>query len=99
MGIPRLLHLLEPYATPIVFNSKSEYGPKAVVDGPGLAYHAYYRALTLRHAARNALEAIPSYADVVQVALLWLQTLQSNGLEMWVSVAVRGKDLLKIMPG
>ncbi|KAF2097305.1 hypothetical protein NA57DRAFT_77558 [Rhizodiscina lignyota] len=90
MGIPHLLKLLEPFATPAAFPAAPfpgsadgrfhDSGGLAVIDGPGLAYHAYHNALSRRKDARNALEAIPPYHEVCAVVLNWIDALESNGL-------------------
>ena len=96
MGIPHLTRLLHPHATSIEFSAaptRDEHGVvlesasrncDAVVDGPALAYHAYSRALALRSTARNALEAIPSYREVGDVAVAWLDLLQEHGINVYV---------------
>jgi hypothetical protein len=54
-----------------------------VIDGPALAYHAYYSAFSHHgNHARNALDAMPSYGDVNERALEMLDTLQKCGLEI-----------------
>ena len=53
-----------------------------VVDGPALAYHAYYAALSHRSHARTALEAMPAYGEVNDAAIEMLDTLQRHGLEI-----------------
>ncbi|KAF2139339.1 uncharacterized protein K452DRAFT_310771 [Aplosporella prunicola CBS 121167] len=92
MGIPRLLHNLEPYATPVVLGAPAKPAQQAkeqgkpakrvVIDGPGLAYHAYHRAVGRRQRARNALEAMPPYAEVCDVALEFVDALEAAGLEI-----------------
>ncbi|KAF2429174.1 hypothetical protein EJ08DRAFT_302551 [Tothia fuscella] len=54
----------------------------AIIDGPALAYHAYYRALKLRKRARNALEAIPEYSKINSIALDCLETLERHGFHV-----------------
>ncbi|KAL0264206.1 hypothetical protein SLS55_000153 [Diplodia seriata] len=51
-----------------------------VVDGPSLAYHAYHRAVAGRYHARNALEAMPSHAEVAETAAHFLATLESHNI-------------------
>jgi len=84
MGIPHLLNHLRSYASPFVLSSggRDANESTAIVDGPGLAYHAYYRALSRRTNARNALEAAPSYTELGGIAVEWLQTLEQHGLRM-----------------
>lgn len=53
-----------------------------VVDGPGLAYHAYYKTLARRCHCRNALDAMPPYEDVIAIALEWLVTIQKYGFTL-----------------
>lgn len=84
MGIPQLLNRLHPYASPFILSSDERTADKstAIVDGPGLAYHAYHRALARRTHARNALEAAPSYTELGRIAVAWLETLEQHGLRM-----------------
>jgi hypothetical protein len=53
-----------------------------IIDGPGLAYHAYYKALVRRNHCRNALEALPSYEEVTAVAIEWLQTIHKYAFKL-----------------
>lgn len=90
MGIPRLVHSLEPYAVKSVLNRKSqdtaeqESATNAIIDGPSLAYHVYYVCLAQRSGARNAIEAAPSYEELGQAAVWWLEQIEQYGLKMYV---------------
>lgn len=81
MGIPHLLRLLEPYAEPIQFTQSTGQPASVVIDGSALAYHAYRLALARRTAAEHALEAIPSYREVCETVLFWLESLEDHGLQ------------------
>lgn len=50
-----------------------------IVDGPGLCYHIHYKCLAARPEARNALEAAPSYEELGEAAIEWLDGLQKTG--------------------
>ena len=84
MGIPQLLNHLRSYASPFALppDGRGANESTAIIDGPGLAYHAYHRALSRRTTARNALEAAPSYAEIGHIAVTWLKTLDQHGLRM-----------------
>lgn len=90
MGVPHLAAKLQPHAETIVFtksearnaNEARDKISKAVVDGPGLAYHIYHKCLSLRPNARNALEASPSYLELGHAAVAWLNHLEAYGLTM-----------------
>lgn len=84
MGIPQLLNRLHSHASSFVLPSdeKSTNESTAIIDGPGLAYHAYHRALTRRTHARNALEAAPSYTELGHITVAWLRALEQHGLRM-----------------
>lgn len=72
MGIPRLIAYLEPYATPAELS-----GCKVIIDGPGLAYHIYYRLLASKSRADNAIYGAPSYAELGESAVFFLDELQT----------------------
>jgi len=84
MGIPHLLNHLRSYASPFALPSDEKVANEstAIIDGPGLAYHAYHRALSRRTNARNALEAAPSYDELGHIAVAWLKTLEQHDLSM-----------------
>ena len=63
--------------SPSTSSVKRDY---VVVDGPALAYHAYYAALSHRRHARTALDAMPKYGEVNDAAIEMLDTLQKHGL-------------------
>jgi len=74
MGIPHLITFLRPYA-----EQESFAGRDVIVDGPGLCYHIHYKCLGRRTEARNALEAAPSYEELGNAAIEWLQGLREGG--------------------
>ncbi|KAF4544973.1 DNA replication initiation factor cdc45 protein [Lasiodiplodia theobromae] len=91
MGIPRLLHHMQDFGISVelgtAWQKATSRSPTedldekhVVVDGPSLAYHAYHRAVAGRYHARNALEAMPSHAEVAETALHFLTTLESHGI-------------------
>ncbi|QSZ32364.1 hypothetical protein DSL72_001938 [Monilinia vaccinii-corymbosi] len=75
MGIPHLITFLRPYAT-----LSSLKGKDVVIDGPGLAYHIYHLCLGTKSAARNYFEANPSYNELGETALRWLDGLERSGV-------------------
>lgn len=79
MGIPHLITFLQPYS-----ELRSLAGQKVAIDGPGFAYHIYYVSLTKRSALRNPFEAAPSYAELAQLAISWLDGLRSSQVIMCV---------------
>jgi hypothetical protein len=74
MGIPHLTTFLRPYA-----ELESLAGRDAVVDGPGLCYYVYYLCLSRIADARNPFEAAPSYAELGDAAISWLEGLRESG--------------------
>jgi len=73
MGIPRLITYLEPYATPAELS-----GSKVIIDGPGLAY----RLLASKSRADNAIQNAPTYAELGQSAVYFLDELQTHNVTM-----------------
>ncbi|APA15918.1 hypothetical protein sscle_15g106880 [Sclerotinia sclerotiorum 1980 UF-70] len=74
MGIPHLITFLRPYATLSSLNDKH-----IVIDGPGLAYHIYHICLSARKSAGNYFEANPSYKELGETVLAWLDGLERSG--------------------
>ena len=77
MGIPRLITYLEPYAT-----SAELRGCRVIVDGPGLAYHIFYRLVASKSSADNAILHAPSYRELGESAICFLDELQRCGVFM-----------------
>lgn len=73
MGIPHLITYLRPYA-----ESESLAGRDVIVDGPGLCYHIHHKCLGRKADARNALEATPSYDELGEAAIEWLEGLRAS---------------------
>lgn len=88
MGIRGLLHHLDSYGERVGLQSTldKETAPSeraAVIDGPALAYHIYNSSLAARAAqTSNALQAVPTYAEVGTAAVQWLQQLKVAGFNM-----------------
>ncbi|TAQ86353.1 hypothetical protein B7494_g5328 [Chlorociboria aeruginascens] len=78
MGIPHLITHLQPYAS-----SEPLQGRDMVIDGPGLAHHVYYICLGRRSSARHCLEAAPSYKELGEVTIEWLQVLREHGKKIY----------------
>lgn len=76
MGVPGLARRLEPYTTRYSSQDLADY--VAIVDGPGLAYHAHKLALI---SSSNQLR-IPSYAEINNEAISWLNSLEQQGIKV-----------------
>ena len=94
MGIPRLISYLQPYSVPAVLGCKtpqcSEHhrdhpsdNGKVVIDGPGFAFHVFYALLACKPPSLNPFDATPSYAEIGQAAIAFLQELRLYGLTMY----------------
>ena len=87
MGIPRLTSHIQPYLIPTALGCNTpgcdehvnpqKEPKKLIIDGPGLAYHLYYRLLAHRPYSSNTLDSVPSYDDLGKAALIFLDELQS----------------------
>lgn len=73
MGIPGLARRSEPYAE--CQSAQHLEGYEAVVDGPSLAYHAHKLAL-------SGSPRVPSYADVNNEAICWLNSLEAANIKV-----------------
>lgn len=93
MGIPHLAQLLQPYAVPTVVGCKTpgcerhrlgQGTPERqiIIDGPGLAYHVYNKILAYKPRTLNAVDAIPTYSEIGNAAISFLDELASYGLRM-----------------
>ena len=93
MGIPHFAQLLQPYAIPTVLGCKTpgceRHRPRqetsehqVIIDGPGLAYHVYYKVLAYKPRTLNAVDAIPTYSQIGNAAITFLDELRSYGLRM-----------------
>ena len=93
MGIPHLAQLLQPYAVSTVLGCKTPACKKhklqqgilereIIIDGPGLAYHVYYKILAHKPRTLNAVDAIPSYSEIGNATITFLDELVSYGLRM-----------------
>ncbi|KAF2828705.1 hypothetical protein CC86DRAFT_444823 [Ophiobolus disseminans] len=76
MGIKGLARRLEPYSTR--YSPEELDGYTAIIDGPGLAYEAHKFALGT---TANQLR-IPSYHDINNAALSWLNALEDQGIKV-----------------
>lgn len=85
MGIPGLTVKLQPYAVPATlgtYGDASQDTSRVIIDGPSLAYHIYYRLLACKPASLNALDAVPSYQELGQGALEFLDALRAQDVVM-----------------
>lgn len=90
MGIPRLLSLLEPYGEHVSVtsdDSSDKHKTNVIIDGPAFAFHIYDICLALTPNARNAFEALPSYKLLGDVAIQWLNQLESFPFRMYAYLA------------
>lgn len=85
MGIPHLTHSLSPYGDKVVLPQNPANHENAIIDGPSLAYHVFYVCIARRTGARNALEAAPTYQELGQAAVDWLEQIEQFGLKMYVA--------------
>lgn len=79
MGIPRLIRRLEPYATTINLNENVK---NLIIDGPGLVYHIYYRLLKTKDPSLNAIDATPSYSELLAGIIVFLLQIEKLGVHM-----------------
>lgn len=84
MGVPGLTKALQPFGTTIDI-SASPQPRRAVIDGPALSHHMYHKLLAVQGEgrARNALQAMPSYAEVCSAVVSWLDALQGHGVTVY----------------
>jgi len=89
MGVPHLMHHLQAYGQKIILErptgQQDQQLPTArnvIIDGPALAYHLYSVCQSRRGAARNALDAIPSYHELGHAVVPWLEQLEQFGVRM-----------------
>ncbi|KAL8702466.1 MAG: hypothetical protein Q9201_004371 [Fulgogasparrea decipioides] len=89
MGIPRLVGHLQPYATDVTLGYKDDKGRRTsdndpagsssvVIDGPGLAYHIYYRLVANTARSLNAFDAAPSYQEIGTGVTTYLAGLKAH---------------------
>ena len=55
------------------------HDPHFIVDGPSLAYHIYYRLLAHKPRTLNVFDATPSYEQIGEGFLAFLEELQAHG--------------------
>lgn len=73
MGIPGLARRSEPYAE--YRSAQQLHGYQAIVDGPSLAYHAHKLALA-------GSPKVPSYKEVNNEAIRWLNSLEAANIKV-----------------
>lgn len=91
MGIPRLTSYLQPYFTSTVLGCSNhdcslhkERSIGLIIDGPGLIYAVYYRLLAWKPASLNALDAQPSYREIGNATVQFLEQVAACGIAMYV---------------
>lgn len=89
MGIPRLTTQISPYGESIIWKKQVqrlvEHQGDVIIDGPSFAYYIHKLCLTTKSNARNALEALPTYPELGEAAVTWLNQIESFGLHMYVA--------------
>jgi len=90
MGIKTLTSKLDPYCTYQTLscsNAGCAHNARiaskgVIIDGPGLAYFIHNQLLG-QNGGRNALEALPSYAELGSAVILYLSDLERFGLHTY----------------
>ena len=97
MGIPGLSKPLKPYAVATTIGCKtphcSEHKPahsessrNIIIDGPSFAYSIYHRLIVQKPEWLTAVEAMPSYSELGQGALAFLNEMEDYGLKVYDDV-------------
>lgn len=74
MGIQRFASRLNAYSHPVLLDHSME-SRLAIVDGPGLVHHIYYRLC-------DTSKATVGYSSCAEEIVAWLDTLTSFGFKM-----------------
>lgn len=84
MGIRGLTSQIQPYGQPITWHKGSNEEPShdVIIDGPSFAYYIHHKCLATKTHARNALEAMPTYPELGEAAVAWLENLETFGLRV-----------------
>lgn len=87
MGIPRLTSHVQPYLTPTILGCSDHDCPlhnphsrPLVIDGPALVYAVYYRLLACKPERLNALDAQPSYREIGDAVVRFLEEVERCGV-------------------
>ena len=94
MGIPGLSKPLKHYAVSTTAGCKTphceEHKPadsdstrNIMIDGPSFAYSIYHRLIIRKPEWLTAVEAMPSYEELGQGAVAFLNELEGYGLKMY----------------
>ena len=94
MGVPGLSKPLKPYAvsttvgckTPLCEEHKpahSESSRNIIIDGPSFAYSIYHRLIVQKPEWLTAVEAMPSYEELGQGAIAFLNEMVDYGLKVY----------------
>lgn len=94
MGIPGLSKPLKPYAVATTVGCKtslceehkpahSEWNRGIIIDGPSFAYSIYHRLIIQKPEWLTAVEAMPSYEELGQGAIAFLNELEDYGLKVY----------------
>jgi len=86
MGIPRLMTQVSPYGESVTWH-KGDTPPvvkeNLIIDGPSFCYFIHHRCLSTKTRARHALEAVPTYPELAEEAIAWLDELETFGFCMY----------------
>jgi hypothetical protein len=94
MGIPRLLGHLQTFAVPKILGCKTsgcnehQTHQNIIIDGPSLAFYIYYRILAHRSSSTNPVDAVPSYDELGQATLIFLDELRRHGAVMYDEISI-----------
>lgn len=95
MGIPRLTSYLQPYFTSTVLGCSNhncslhkDRSNGLIIDGPSLIYAVYYRLLACKPASLNALDAQPSYREIGNATVQFLEQLSACGMAMYALITI-----------
>jgi len=91
MGIPRLMTQVTPYGEPVTWhkqdntsiNSRPVEKENIIIDGPSFCYFIHHKCLSTKTHARHALEAVPTYQELSEAAIEWLDELEAFGFCMY----------------
>lgn len=90
MGIPRLTSYLQPYFNSTVLGCSdfdcsihTRQMTTLIIDGPGLVYAVYYRLLAWKSQSSSVLDAQPSYKEIGNATVHFLEQLSRCGITMY----------------
>lgn len=76
----------------LVHDDDDDDGPGvAIIDGPGLAHHIYYRLCEDSSSSSSSTSTVITYGDCVHATIEWLDQLQGYGFRMYVPYLLQEK--------